>query len=96
MNDESRDLSRPLSDRKISDRALVLLLVGCLLLTPPLASIFQLDIKVLGIPFTGFYLFTVWGGLIVGAAMLSRRLLNSSGWDNPEDAGPAEEVDSVD
>ncbi len=68
MNDESRDLNRPLSDRKISDRALVLLLVGCLLLTPPLAGIFQLDIKVLGIPFTGFYLFAVWGGLIAGAA----------------------------
>jgi len=97
MNDESRDPSRPLSDRKTSDRALVLLLVGCLLLTPPLAGIFQLDIRVMGIPFTGFYLFVVWGGLIAGAAMLSRSLLNSSGWDNPEDdAGPAEEVDSTD
>ena len=96
MNDESPDPNRPVSDRKISDRALVLLLVGCLLLTPPLAGIFQLDIKVLGIPFTGFYLFAVWGALITGAAMLSRRLLNSSGWDNPEDPGPAEEVDSTD
>ena len=96
MNNESPDPNRPVSDRKISDRALVLLLVGCLLLTPPLAGIFQLDIKVLGIPFTGFYLFAVWGALITGAAMLSRRLLNSSGWDNPEDPGPVEEVDSTD
>jgi hypothetical protein len=96
MNDESHNPNRPLSDRKISDRALVLLLVGCLLLTPPLAAIFQLDIRVMGIPFTGFYLFAVWGVLIAGAAMLSRRLVNSSGWDNPEDAGSAEEVDSID
>jgi len=96
MNDESRDPNRPLSDRKTSDRALVLLLVGCLLLMPPLAGIFQLDIRVLGIPFTGFYLFAVWGALIAGAATLSRRLLNSSGWDNPEDAGSADEVDSSD
>ena len=96
MNDESRDLNRPLSDRKTNDRALVLLLVGCLLLTPPLAGIFQLDIRVLGIPFTGFYLFAVWAALIAGAAMLSRCLLNSSGWDNPEDAGSSEEVDRID
>ena len=94
MNDESRDPNRPLSDRKTADRALVLLLVGCLLLTPPLASIFQLDIRVLGIPFTGFYLFVVWAALIAGAAKLSQRLLNSSGWDNPENARSAEEVDS--
>ena len=96
MNNESPDPNRPVSDRKISDRALVLLLVGCLLLTPPLAGIFQLDIKVLGIPFTGFYLFAVWGSLIAGAAMLSKHLLNSSGWDNPEDAGSAEEEDGTD
>ena len=96
MNDESPDLNRPVSDRKISDRALVLLLVGCLLLLPPLAGIFQLDMRVLGIPFTGFYLFTVWGALIAGAAVLSRRLMNSPGWDNPEDAESAEEVDKID
>ena len=49
MNNESPDPNRPVSDRKISDRALVLLLVGCLLLTPPLAGIFQLALCFTGI-----------------------------------------------
>jgi hypothetical protein len=98
MNNESRDPNRPISDRKTRDRALVLLLVGCLLLTPPLAGIFQLDFKVLGIPFTGFYLFAVWGGLIAGAAVLSRRMQKSTEWDNPEDtvSVPAEAEGNTD
>jgi hypothetical protein len=87
MNDESHDPGRPLSDRKTSDRALVLLLVGCLLLTPPLAGIFQLDIRILGIPFTGFYLFAVWGALIAGAAVLSRRMQKNADRDSSEDPG---------
>ena len=90
MNDESHDPGRPMSDRKTRDRALVLLLVGCLLLTPPLAGIFQLDFRVLGIPFTGFYLFAVWGGLIAGAAVLSRRMQSSTDWDIAEDTVSAE------
>ena len=85
-----------MSERKTGDRASVLLLVGCLLLTPPLAGIFQLDIKVLGIPFTGFYLFAVWGGLIAGAAALSRRMLKSIDRDNPQDTVAAEAEDNVD
>ena len=96
MNNESSDSNRPLSDRKTKDRTLVLLLVGCLLLTPPLAGIFQLDIRFLGVPFTGFYLFTVWAGLIAGAAVLSRRMLKNADWVNPEDAGPDDELDKTD
>ena len=90
MNDESHDPGRPLSDRKTSDRALVLLLVGCLLLTPPLAGIFQIDIRIMGIPFTGFYLFAVWGALITGAAVLSRQMQKSADWDSSEDRGSSE------
>lgn len=96
MNNESRDPHRPLSDRKTNDRALVLLLVGCLLLTPPLAGIFQIDIRFLGIPFTGFYLFTVWAGLIAGAAALSRRMQKNADWSNPEDTESREELDDTD
>ena len=94
MNTEANDPSRPLSDRKTNDRGLVLLLVGCLLLTPPLAGIFQIDVRVLGIPFTGFYLFAVWGALIVGAALLSRQQLNNSVWVDQEDAAAEEDVDN--
>ncbi len=96
MNNESHDQIRPLSDRKTSDRSMILLLVGCLLLTPPLAGIFQLDIRILGIPFTGFYLFAVWAGLIAGAAALARRIQKSADWDNPEDTQHQQDMDSTD
>ena len=96
MNTESHDQNRPLSDRKASDRSIILPLVGCLLLTPPLAGIFQLDIRILGIPFTGFYLFAVWAGLIAGAAALSRRIQKSADWDNPEDTPVRQDVDNSD
>ena len=96
MNNESPNPNRPMSDRKTRDRALVLLLVGCLLLTPPLAGIFQLDFRVLGIPFTGFYLFAVWGGLIAGAAVLSRRMQSSTDWDVAEDTVSAEAEGNAD
>lgn len=96
MNNESHDQNRPLSDRKISDRGMILLLVGCLLLTPPLAGIFQLDTRILGIPFTGFYLFAVWAGLIAGAAALARRIQKSDDWDNPEDTQYQQDMDSSD
>jgi hypothetical protein len=95
MNDESHDPGRPLVDRKTSDRALVLLLVGCLLLTPPLAGIFQIDIRIMGIPFTGFYLFAVWGALIAGTAVLSRRIQKSADWRSSENAGIEENTGTV-
>jgi hypothetical protein len=94
MNNDSDD--QPLSERKINDRSMILLLVGCLLLTPPLAGIFQLDTRILGIPFTGFYLFAVWAGLIAGAAALSRRIQRSADWDNPEDKQYQQDTDSSD
>ena len=94
MNNDPHDQNQPLSERKANDRAMILLLVGCLLLTPPLAGIFQLDTRILGIPFTGFYLFAVWAGLIAGAAALSRRIQNSAEWNNEEDAQDPQDMDS--
>ena len=67
-------VDQPLRHRKARDRALILPLVGLILLTPPIAGIFQLDAKIAGMPFTGVYLFLVWAILIAGAAMLSRQL----------------------
>lgn len=96
MRPDSRDVDRPLSDRKISDRAVLLPLVGLLLLTPPLAGIFQLDIRVFGIPFTGFYLFGVWAALIVGAAVLSRRIRQGADWGAEEEIRNRDPVDDID
>ena len=82
MKPERDHSDRSLADRKTRDRALVLLVAGCLLLMPPLAGIFQLDLRIMGIPFTGVYLFTVWGALIAGAAVISRRLEERSERDD--------------
>lgn len=95
MKPDSRDAEQPLSDRNTSDRALILPLVGFLLLTPPLAGIFQLEFRVLGIPFTWLYLFGVWGALIVGAALLARRIQKSTDWQDPEDIPGSDQVDDT-
>ena len=71
---EQARTDQPLRDSKVRDRALVLLLVGSLLLISPLAGVFQVDIKLAGVPFTLVYLFVVWGILIAGALALSHRL----------------------
>ncbi|HKJ51576.1 MAG TPA: hypothetical protein VKB27_08730 [Gammaproteobacteria bacterium] len=95
MKPDSVEGYRAHSDRKDSDRSFILTLVGALLLTPPLASIFQLDIRLLGIPFTGLYLFVVWGGLVAGTALLSRRLRQGVYWDNAEDEQGGETGDKA-
>lgn len=64
----------PFSTRKTRDRAFILLIVGLAFLVPPIADMFQLDLRVAGIPFTALYLFLVWGLLITGAAVLSKSL----------------------
>lgn len=87
--------NHPISDRKTSDRALILLLVGCVLLLPPVASIFQLDLRIMSIPFTGIYLFAVWGGLIVGAAILSRRMQSNADRVDAQSEPPAEQKDNT-
>lgn len=71
-NEGARD--NPFSNRKARDRAFILLIVGLTLLVPPVARIFQLDLRLAGIPFTALYLFIVWGLLIAGTAALSKRL----------------------
>lgn len=81
-------VEQPLRRQKIRDRAMVLPLIGLALLVPPIASIFQLDARVGGLPFTALYLFGVWAALIVGAAVLARELrreLEAAGDPGPVD-----------
>ena len=82
MNPKQSELDRALADRKTGDRAIILLVIGCLLLLPPLAGIFQIDWRIFGIPFTGLYLFAVWGALIAGTAVLSQRLQRNADREN--------------
>lgn len=65
---------QPLRYRKARDRALILPVIGAILLLPPVARIFELDVRIGGVPLLAVYVFAVWAALIVGAAALSRRL----------------------
>ena len=82
-----RRADQPLRHRKARDRALILPLIGALLLTPPVAGIFQLDARIGGVPFLLVYLFAVWAALIAGAAVLSRRLREADAAGEEEGRG---------
>lgn len=67
--------------RKVRDRSIVLVLVGTVLLLPPVAGISLTDGSIGGIPAPLLYVFAVWAGLIAGAAALARTLLETE--DSP-------------
>jgi hypothetical protein len=96
MKPEQSESNLATHRRKTGDRALILLLIGCLLLTPPLANIFQLDWRIFGIPFTGIYLFAVWAGLIAGTAYLARRLQIGADWDNQQHESEPDDSEAAD
>jgi hypothetical protein len=60
--------------RKLKSAALVLTLLGAILFMPPIASVFQIHRRVLGVPAEVIYLFLCWIILVVGAWWLSTRL----------------------
>lgn len=60
--------------RKLESAALFLSLLGVLLILPPLAVVFQLERRLLGVPVEVIYLFVCWLGLIAAAFWLGRRL----------------------
>ncbi|MEM9139319.1 MAG: hypothetical protein AAGB15_05770 [Pseudomonadota bacterium] len=61
-------------NRRTRDRSLVLLVIGLVLLMPPVAGIFHIDARVFGVPATLLYLFAVWALLIVIARSLAGAL----------------------
>lgn len=71
LADRKNDL---LSRRTAPDRSIALLLVGTVLLLPPLATIFLIDGKLAGVPIPLLYILIVWGLLIAGGAVLARPL----------------------
>lgn len=56
------------------DAARLLPLIGLFLLLPPVIAPFAAPVDVLGVPLLVLYLFAVWLGLIVAAALLARAL----------------------
>ena len=75
MKDRS---SHFMAARRVRDRSIILLLFGLALLISPMASIFEIDAKLGGIPFTLIYLFVVWAILVAGCAYLSKSLWRST------------------
>lgn len=84
MNDRS---SQYMTSRRVRDRSIIILLLGLALLVSPMASIFQIDAKLAGVPVTLIYLFAVWAILILGAAYLSRKLGHSEDTDTQAQTG---------
>lgn len=56
------------------DAAHALPFVGLFLLLPPVLGLFAVPLDLAGVPLLVIYLFAVWLGLIVAAALLARAL----------------------
>ena len=53
-------------------RMVALAVLGALLVNAPLLTLFDRQVRVLGMPMLWAYLFVVWAGLIAAVAVLSR------------------------
>lgn len=73
--------------RKLESMALFLTVLGVMLIMPPLAVLFQLERRFLGIPAEVIYLFVCWAVLVAGAFWLGRRLPREAPAEPDEDAG---------
>lgn len=82
--------ARQFRHRKARDRSVALLLLGGVVLMPPIGAIFLIDATVFGVPFLLAYIFVVWVLLIIGGASLVRALQDNDGLHpatGPTDAG---------
>lgn len=66
-----------LSRRKTRDKSVAILIVGIVLLMPPIVRTSLFEGNILGIPYTVFYMFGVWALLILCAAIIAPRLRDS-------------------
>lgn len=71
---ESRADADALRAAHARDAAIVLPVLGLLLFSPPLITLFASDAPVFGAPFIVVYLFAAWATLVAAALVLSRRL----------------------
>jgi hypothetical protein len=59
---------------RLADRSFALTVLTFVLLTPPIVTIFNVPVLVLGVPLLHLYCFAVWLGAIVVGARLAARL----------------------
>ncbi len=88
---QDRRTSSQIRRRKARDRSVALLLLGGVLLMPPIGAIFRLDTTVLGVPFPLAYIFVVWVLLIIGGASLVKALQDSDVLPAPTESADAGE-----
>lgn len=62
------------ADARLSDRAFALTVATFVLLTPPIVTIFDVPVLVLGVPLLHVYCFAVWLAAIVAGARLASRM----------------------
>ncbi|AKR55438.1 hypothetical protein GCM10011321_12930 [Youhaiella tibetensis] len=72
--------------RKLTSAALFFTIFGTLLFLPPLVLLFNLRVRLFGVPAEVVYLFVVWLCLVLGTAFFAYRLPHE-GEQKPEDAG---------
>ncbi len=63
--------------RRARDRSMVILIVGVALMMPPIGTVVLMDELLFGLPLPLLYIFVVWAGLIIGAALISGPLRDS-------------------
>lgn len=67
-------MKSPPTSGRLRDAAALLPVLGVALLMPPVIRIFAADVEFAGLPLIVTYVFGVWLGLVVAAALLARRL----------------------
>ena len=72
------------ADARLSDRAFALTVATFILLTPPIVTIFDVSVTVLGVPLLHVYCFAIWLAAIVAGALLAHRM----GGEDPAEAPP--------
>lgn len=72
--------------RKLESAALFLTIFGAMLFMPPLVLLFQLHMRILGVPAEVIYLFVVWLALCVATAWFARRLPQTPSGDDDAEA----------
>lgn len=74
-----------LRGRKVRDRSMVHLMVGLVLLMPPVIGVSLMDVRIAGVPAPLAYVFGVWALLIVVALVLAGPLSSSETSSPPPD-----------
>jgi hypothetical protein len=68
---------------RLAERSLVLTVTALVLLTPPILTIFDLPVTIVGIPLLYVYCFATWLGAIALGGWLATRLTTGRGSSEP-------------